>query len=61
MNIICVTGMRGSGKTVFGELAISLGYKIYEMRTIVEEMMVQQNVKIDNTFMKEFAKDIRER
>lgn len=61
MNIICVTGMRGSGKTVFGELAISLGYKIYEMRTVVEEMMVQQNVNIDNTNMREFAKDIRER
>jgi dephospho-CoA kinase len=61
MNIICVTGMRGSGKTVFGELAISIGYKIYEMRSIVEDMMIQQNVKIDNTSMREFAKDIRER
>jgi dephospho-CoA kinase len=61
MNIICVTGMRGSGKTVFGELAISMGYKIYEMRTVVEEMMVQQNIKIDTTSMREFAKDIRER
>lgn len=61
MNIICVTGMRGSGKTVFGELALSMGYKIYEMRTIVEEMMVQQNIKIDNISMREFAKDIRER
>lgn len=53
--------MRGSGKTVFGELAISLGYKIYEMRMIVEDMMNQQNVKIDTTSMREFAKDIRER
>jgi dephospho-CoA kinase len=61
MCMICVTGMRGSGKTVFGEIAISSGYKIYEMRTIVEEMMVEQNIKIDNVSMREFAKDIRER
>ena len=61
MNIVCVTGMRGSGKTVFGELAITTGYKIYEMRSVVEEMMVEQNVKIDNVSMREFAKDIREK
>lgn len=60
MKVICVTGMRGCGKTVFGEVARLNGLPIFEMRDIVSEMMVEKNVIINNRNMREFAKEIRE-
>ncbi len=60
MKIICVTGMRGCGKTVLGEVARAAGLPIYEMRSIVVEMMDREGIQIDNRNMREFAKSIRE-
>ncbi len=61
LKIVCVTGMRGCGKTVFGQLVRSKGYPVYEMSSIVVEMMNNENVIINNNTMREYAKGIREK
>ncbi|MEM3364536.1 MAG: AAA family ATPase [Candidatus Micrarchaeia archaeon] len=60
VKVICVTGMRGGGKTVFGGIARSMGLPIYEMRTIVVEMMEKESIEISNRNIREYAKSIRE-
>ncbi|MGC8923701.1 MAG: AAA family ATPase [Candidatus Micrarchaeia archaeon] len=61
MKIVCITGMRGCGKTVFGEVAKEMGYKVHEMSDIVRDMMKNENIMIDNRNIREYAKSIRER
>jgi len=60
MKLICVTGMRGCGKTVFGEIAKSLGFLVYEMSAVVRDMMNAEGIEINNRNMREYAKRIRE-
>lgn len=60
MKLICVTGMRGSGKTVLGEVAKSAGYHIYEMRSVVADMMHEENIPVNDKNIREYAKSIRE-
>ncbi len=60
MRILCITGMRGCGKTVFGEVARGEGHPIYEMRNIVVELMNEQNIIVNNRNIREFAKNLRE-
>ncbi|MEM0438020.1 MAG: AAA family ATPase [Candidatus Micrarchaeia archaeon] len=60
MKIVCVTGMRGCGKSVLGEAAKMRGMPVFEMRDIVAEMMAAENIIMSNRNMREFAKGIRE-
>ncbi|MCX8200169.1 MAG: dephospho-CoA kinase [Candidatus Micrarchaeota archaeon] len=58
--IICITGMRGCGKTMFGDVARSMALPVYEMRSIVAGMMVAEGIEISNRNIREYAKSIRE-
>ncbi|MCX8205883.1 MAG: AAA family ATPase [Candidatus Micrarchaeota archaeon] len=60
MKIVCVTGMRGCGKSVLGEVARMRGMPVFEMRDIVTDMMAAENIMLSNRNMREFAKQVRE-
>ena len=57
--IIAVCGFRGSGKSLFGEVARWMGFPVFEMSEPVLEEMKRRNMPITNAGVREFATEIR--
>jgi len=59
MLLIAVTGMRASGKGVFGSVARQEGLAVFEMSAAVLELMRRQGTSQTNTGIRDFATKLR--
>ncbi len=59
MLLIAVTGMRASGKGVFGSVARQEGLPVFEMSAAVLELMRRQGASQTNTGIRDFATKLR--
>ncbi len=61
MVVLGVTGLRGGGKGVVGEVAAKLGFVSLEMSSVVMEMMKEEGAPINNRSIREWSSDAREK
>lgn len=59
--IIAVAGLRGSGKSLFGAIASSMGLEVFEMSEPILALMQELGLEITNKSVREFAADFREK
>ncbi|MGC8538885.1 MAG: AAA family ATPase [Candidatus Micrarchaeia archaeon] len=59
--IICITGMRGAGKSSVADILKKKGFAIFEMHDAIISEMKKRKLEINNETMKEFAINIRKR
>jgi dephospho-CoA kinase len=59
--IIAVCGFRGSGKSLFGSVAKSMGFHVFEMSTPIIGLMRELNMETTNESVRTFATDFRSR
>lgn len=61
MKIIATTGLPLAGKSVVTDKLAARGYKFFVMRTVVEEEMKKAGLEINNTNLRNFATELREK
>lgn len=59
--IVAVCGLRGSGKSLFGEAAREMGFPVFEMSTPVLDEMKSRGIAITNESVRNFASELRAR
>lgn len=59
--IIVVSGFRGSGKSLFGQVARRLRYPVFEMSEPVLRLMKELGMEITNESVRNFATDFRQK
>lgn len=59
--ILTVAGLRGAGKSLFGAVAISMGFEVFEMHEPILTLMRELGIEITNQSVREFASDFREK
>ena len=59
--IICLTGMPGSGKSLCARIFNKNGFTIIEMSSIVKDLMNQKKVEINNINLRNFSSSLRKK
>ncbi|VVB98323.1 Uncharacterised protein [uncultured archaeon] len=59
--IIAVSGFRGSGKSLFGQIARDMGFPVFEMSEPILDLMRELAIEITNESVRNFATDFREK
>ena len=59
--LLCFTGMPGSGKSYASKIMKTEGFKIFEMSSVVTNLMKKEGVEIDSYSMRDFSTKLRTR
>lgn len=59
--ILCITGMPGSGKSVVADVLKKMGFRVFEMSSVVKDMMAEKGLEINVVSLDEFATNLRKR
>ncbi|PLJ77558.1 MAG: dephospho-CoA kinase [Thermofilum sp. NZ13] len=59
--LILVTGMPGSGKSIFGEIARRKGLPVVNMGDIVREIAHEQGLEVNDSNLAKIAKELRDK
>jgi dephospho-CoA kinase len=57
--IICITGLPGSGKSLSAEIFKKNGFRVIEMSSAVKHLMAEQKIKVDNKSLRNFSTELR--
>lgn len=57
--IICITGLPGSGKSLSAEIFKRSGFKVIEMSSAVKRLMAEQKIKVNNKSLRNFSTELR--
>ncbi len=58
--IICLTGLPGSGKTEAATILVRRGFAVFEMSSVLKEMMKERGIEVSSSSLEHFAKEIKE-